>query len=818
MKNSLIILIGLLFISPKIFCQTQSCPVNINFVLDNLTHWEAYTGNNANGNNDQTRFYYDSTKIAPGGTINVKTIAEYNLPSVTGIQIITAQGNDFFGGFQKIPTINGYAYNYSILLGSTSITHSTGGANAGGYVRGVSYQITVPATPLGQPYTMTYAYAMVLENGRHASDDQPLFSATLTLANGAIISCASPKYFLPTIPGTVNAGNGQGELDSATAKAEGFTVSSQLSPNVDPNGGPGTTEHLQDVWTKGWNEVTFDLSPYRGQKVTLTFETDNCVPGGHFAYSYVALRNTCAGLNISGPLVACSNTNFTYSVPALLGASYNWTVPGSWTINSGSGTNIINVSTGATGGAVIANEVNSCANLKDTIQVSTSPPTIPGNVANDATVCANSNGSTLLLSGNRGNVISWISSTNGTNWTAIPDTTSSYTYTNLNATTVFEALVQNGTTCRIDSSLAATITINQKTLGGVLDPANTDFCADQTVADVLTLNNFKGQITNWQSSSDSVNWQNFAPVNNDSTYNVLGLGATTYFRSIVKNGDCPADTSAVASVKLFTTPFPQSVFDPADTTICYGTAAPLNSVITIGTNYTWIKTDSLQNPGNGVISSSPFSLTSQAYPSGTTNYVLSIENNGCPNYLLDTFHINVIPQIILNAGNDTSVVVGEPLQLHATSNDTTEDNFTWTPPTDLSSPNTSSPIGIYGSNIDTITYIVKATDAYGCYGVNKISVRVFKTVPDIFVPNAFTPGKGINNIFRPIAAGISSLKYFRVYNRWGQLVYATEQIEQGWDGSVGGKQQDSGTFVWMVQGIDYTGRTITKKGTMVLIR
>ncbi|HEX4375268.1 MAG TPA: gliding motility-associated C-terminal domain-containing protein [Puia sp.] len=815
MKNSLIILIGLLFISPKIFCQTQSCPVNINFALDNLTHWGAYTGNNADGNDNQLRLYYDTSRTAPGGTINVSTIKEFNLPSVTGIQVITAQGNDLFGGFQKIPTINGYSYNYSILLGSTSITHSRDGANAGGYVRGVSYEIAVPATPAGQPYTMTYAYAMVLENGRHASNDQPLFSATLTLAKGSIISCASPKYFLPTT-GAVN--NGNALLDSATAKAEGFSVSPQLSPNANPNGPQGTTEHLQDVWTKGWNEVTFDLSPYREQTVTLTFETDNCVPGGHFAYSYVALRNTCAGLNISGPLVACSNTNFIYSVPALAGATYNWTVPAGWTINSGSSTNIIQVSSGTTGGAVIADEVNSCANLKDTIQVATTPPTLPGNVANDAEVCAISNANTLTLSGNRGNILNWISSTDGTNWTTIPNTTSSYAYKNLNATTIFEAVVQNGTTCSIDSSVAATITVDQQTLGGILDPPNPNFCADQTVADILTLNNFNGQITNWQSSTDSINWQNFVPVNNDSTYYALGLSSSTYYRSIVKNGVCPADTSSVASVKLFTTPFPQSVFDPADTTICYGTVAPLNSVITIGTDYTWIKTDSLQNPGNGVITSSPFSLTSQAYPLGTTNYVLSIENNGCPNFLLDTFHINVIPQIIVNPGNDTSVVVGEPLQLQASSNDTTEDIFTWTPPTDLSSPNISSPVGIYGSNIDTITYIVKATDVYGCYGEGKISVRVFKTLPDIFVPNAFTPGKGINNIFRPIAIGISSLKYFRVYNRWGQLVYETERTEQGWDGTVGGRPQDSGTFVWMVQGIDYTGRTITRKGTMVLIR
>ena len=97
-------------------------------------------------------------------------------------------------------------------------------------------------------------------------------------------------------------------------------------------------------------------------------------------------------------------------------------------------------------------------------------------------------------------------------------------------------------------------------------------------------------------------------------------------------------------------------------------------------------------------------------------------------------------------------------------------------------------------------------------------VRVFKTLPDIFVPNAFTPGKGGNSVFRPIPVGISRLDYFKVYNRWGQLVYATSAMGQGWDGRVNGKLQDTGSFVWVTQGLSYAGKTIFRKGTMVLIR
>ena len=195
--------------------QSQSCPVNINFSSGALTHWEAYTGNNMAGNGPGAIIVvYDSTQSAPAGTIGATTFPEYNLPAVNGIQVITGQGTDPFGQFPTIPTINGYTYQYSILLGSTSVSYSpaTGQSNGppgtpptgttangqqGGYVRGVSYLINVPAGPPTLPYTMTYAYAMVLENGTHPSDEQPMARAIVSTPGG-VIGCASPAYYLPT--------------------------------------------------------------------------------------------------------------------------------------------------------------------------------------------------------------------------------------------------------------------------------------------------------------------------------------------------------------------------------------------------------------------------------------------------------------------------------------------------------------------------------------------------------------------------------------------------------------------------------------------
>ncbi|HEX9509394.1 MAG TPA: hypothetical protein VF939_02850 [Puia sp.] len=797
--------------------QLQSCPVNSNFSSGTLTNWLAYIGNNAGGNGPSAiRDTFGIATSAPTGTLGTSVIYEYQLPSVPGIQVLGSSTTDHFGGFATVPKINGYQYTNSVLLGSTSITRSNNSGVQGGYIRGISYRINVPTSAVPQPYTMTYAYAMVLENGTHNSSQQPLFSATLK-AHDSIVSCASPKYFLPTLNNADSRGTGA-VLDSAKARSNGFFPSIYPSPNPNPNSNNPDAEHLHDVWAKGWTEVTFDLSPYRGQQVILTFEADNCVPGGHFAYAYVALRNVCDGLMISGAPVACIGSTLTYSIPGLTGATYQWSIPAGWSIVSGADSNILQVKVGASPGKISAAEVNSCANLKDTIDVTTTPPTVAGALANDNEVCSGTNASVLTLSGYTGGILNWLSSIDGVNYNVLPVTSATYTAQNLVTTTTYKALVQNGGSCAIDTSSAATVLVDPKSVGGQLSPSAMVFCTGQTKDALLTLTGQTGNVQNWQSSRDGINWVDFAPADPNPTYSVLGITQSTEYRALVKSGVCPDDTSTVAAVTVVSALFPQAAVRPPDTTICYGATAQLFATITVGTNYTWSNPGTLSNPGNGSIGSTPYSIQTGASPVGTTSYILSIENAGCPNPLVDTFHVQVIPPIIVDAGNDTSVVINQPLQLHASSSDTTANFFTWTPPTGLNNPNISDPVGVYGSNIDSVRYLVKASSEVGCYGVASILVRVFKTLPDIFVPNAFTPGKGSNGIFRPIPVGISKLEYFKVFNRWGQMVYGTSAIGQGWDGRVNGKLQDIGSFVWMAQGISYAGKTIFRKGTMVLIR
>lgn len=788
------------------FSQIQSCPVNISFSSGDLTSWNARTG------------------LVGGGSINypapntgVSTLSEFSI-TTTGIRVITNSTNDLYGSFPTVPTINGYSYNHSVKLGSdaTSWDLHSGVPNPGGFTRLVSYTINVPAGPITVPYTMTYAYAMVLENGTHLSNQQPLFKATLQTQD-SIVTCASPKYFLPTFDnGSGQSGN---TLDTASALASGFSLSPVLFlTHAGTNNTNGTL--VQDVWYKSWTEVTFDLSPYRGQTVFLTFEADNCNPGAHFAYAYVAVRNTCAGLEISGNSAACTGTAQTYSVPALANATYSWTVPTGWVINSGAGTNIITVTPGTSSGQITIREINDCADLRDTINVTASPPTVKGLVTSNNTVCAGNNSTLLTLSGEVGNILNWVSSTDGgVTWTPVANTTHTYNAQNLNTTTWYSALVQNGPACKVDTSLSAIITVDPKSAGGAINPSNTNVCLNENTLNTLTLSGHTGTVQNWQYSYDNTNWQNFVPANTGTTYSTSSVSQTTYYRSIVKSGVCPADTSKIATISFFNVPYPVASIDPANASICYGRTTPVNAVINTGTSYTWTNAGTLANQGNGVVTSLPFTINAIASPKRTSDYVLSVLNAGCPNALKDTFHVDVAPKINVFAGNDTFVVAGQPVQLHATASDSTATVFTWSPTFGLNNPNIYNPVATLGAETELITYIVRATNPQGCYGEDNIIITVFKTGPDIFVPTAFTPnGDGRNDILKPICVGISRLNYFRLFNRWGQLVYATNVIGNGWDGMINGRIQSTNTYVFIAEGVDYTGKTIFRKGTTTLIR
>lgn len=240
----------------------------------------------------------------------------------------------------------------------------------------------------------------------------------------------------------------------------------------------------------------------------------------------------------------------------------------------------------------------------------------------------------------------------------------------------------------------------------------------------------------------------------------------------------------------------------ADATICYEDTTQLNATIR-GASFTWTPTSTLIGPTT---------LTPLAYPIRTTSYILTVVDNiGCPKPGRDTILVTVRPPVLAFAGNDTSIVVDQPLQLTASGGDVYE----WAPPTGLNSTGIANPVAHLSVNE---TYSVRVATLENCFAFDTINIKVFRTQPDIFVPNAFTPNRASNSIFRPIPVGISKFDFFRIYNRYGQLVFNAADPSKGWDGKIDGKDQGTNTYVWMVQGTDFTGKKVFKKGTVVLIR
>jgi len=243
-----------------------------------------------------------------------------------------------------------------------------------------------------------------------------------------------------------------------------------------------------------------------------------------------------------------------------------------------------------------------------------------------------------------------------------------------------------------------------------------------------------------------------------------------------------------------------------DATICFGTNIRLNGTAT-GSVVRWTPANSLLN-ANTV---NPF-----AAPSKTTNYIFWVSDTlGCPKPATDTLLITVIPRVIANAGNDTIALPGQPIQLIATGGQ----RYIWSPETGLSDPSVYNPIATLYDTVDSVKYKVRVYDGQFCFAEDDIVIRVYKKGPDIIVPSAFTPnGDGKNDVLRPIPLGITKLHYFSMYNRWGQLVFTTTELGKGWDGMYQGTAQPGSTYVFIAEGTDYLGKTVFRKGTVVLIR
>lgn len=334
-----------------------------------------------------------------------------------------------------------------------------------------------------------------------------------------------------------------------------------------------------------------------------------------------------------------------------------------------------------------------------------------------------------------------------------------------------------------------TILVNVKPLPLVRSIADSAICSTSAT---ITLTTTGAQTYSWTPTIFLSNPNIANPVftgNQSQTYYVTGTAA---------NGCKAKDTVNI----YVTAPFP--LLAPPDKSMCQNNSVQLDGYNGTAVQYLWSPATYLSNPTI---------INPIANPPATITYAVKITNQGC-NYD-STFNVvvTVLPKLPVTAGKLNDIdCANRTAQLFASGGTT----YTWMPATGLSNPNIPNPVATPATNQ---TYIVNVSDANGCSNIDSVTVLVNRMASLArYMPNTFTPnGDGLNDCY-----GLKNWMYikkleFRIFNRYGEQVFATADPSRCWDGRYKGKIADQGSYVFYIKAETNCG-TEEQKGSFMLLR
>lgn len=256
-------------------------------------------------------------------------------------------------------------------------------------------------------------------------------------------------------------------------------------------------------------------------------------------------------------------------------------------------------------------------------------PTLGGTINGGGIFCGSTGTGSLTLTGKRGNVLRWeFSTNNGSSWTPITNTTTIQTHPNLTSDRLYWAIVQNGSTCKADTSTIASFSVVPQTVAGSITAASTTTMCYYFNSNTLNLSGNIGRVLYWLSSTNNgASWNTIADTS--TSLNITDLIQNTWYSAVIQNAICDIDTTNI----IKTTILPQITVNAGrDTVIGIGQSTTLSGIGT-GT-VSWSPTISLDDPTI---------LNPVATPSLTTDYILTVTNStGCFNN--DTVKVVVLPK------------------------------------------------------------------------------------------------------------------------------------------------------------------------------
>lgn len=295
-------------------------------------------------------------------------------------------------------------------------------------------------------------------------------------------------------------------------------------------------------------------------------------------------------------------------------------------------------------------------------------------------------------------------------------------------------------------------------------------------------------------------WTPAADLDNTTGANVVFSGSTTTITNVIltvtTSAGCIAVDSALITIQPgnFASVIPDAGFCPHDTMIVTASS-------TIPATYAWHPTMYVSDSTSSAPVISP--IADQTYT------IIATSAAGCKDTIYWT--ATVYPGAMISIPETVTLYAGESFHIEPITNCS---SFLWFPTTGLDNPYVANPTAT--PDVSTL-YIVTGTTEHGCKAVDSINV-IRDEGAILEMPNAFTPGSGVNNKFFAIDKGIAYLNYFRVYNRWGNLLFETKDMSQGWDGSWKGEPQPFGVYIYNIQGVSLNGQIINRTGNITLLR
>ena len=291
----------------------------------------------------------------------------------------------------------------------------------------------------------------------------------------------------------------------------------------------------------------------------------------------------------------------------------------------------------------------------------------------------------------------------------------------------------------------------------------------------------------------------WSPVASSNAF-ISGVSAGTYFYTVTDNNGCTVSDSSVVPLSAAIT-IQAAVIQPLCPPLSDGSIVVIPSGGNPGYSFTW------NNAAQSAIN--------QQLAPGV--YLLTVtDSRGC--VVLDTFTLAYQGRLTVSAGITDTIDLGQSVTLTAVPNSSAGDiTYIWSPDYHLSCVNCQTTIA---GPTQTFTYFVNASDTNGCKAVDSVTIIVNKFY-NLYVPNAFTPnGDGRNDYFQIYGDTMSwKLVEVEIFNRWGEKVFESHDLNFEWDGTYKGKLQEPNVYVYILNVTFVDGHsTGTLKGSITLIR